>query len=50
MPRWVVALIIILIIVVFILPNPGGTGSFLGGAVNSLVTFFRAIGNSVSVA
>ena len=49
MPRWVVALIIILIIVVFILPNPAGTGTFLGDAVNSLVTFFRSIGNSVSV-
>ena len=48
MPRWVVALIIILIIVVFVLPNPTGTGSFLGNAVDSLVTFFRAIGNSVN--
>jgi hypothetical protein len=47
MPRWVVALIIILVIVVFVLPNPGGTGAFLGNAVDSLVTFFRAIGNSV---
>jgi len=49
MPRWLVALIIILIIVVFILPNPTGTGSFLGGAVSSIVTFFRAIGSSVTV-
>ena len=48
MPRWVVALIVILIIVVFILPNPTGTGTFLGNAVDSLVTFFRAIGNSVN--
>lgn len=48
MPKWAVALIIILILVVFILPNPGGTGAFLGNAVDSLVTFFRAIGNSVN--
>ena len=41
MPRWVVALIIILVIVVFVLPNPTGTGNFLG-------TCFRAIGNSVN--
>jgi hypothetical protein len=47
MPRWVVALIIILIIIVFILPNPAGTGTFLGNTVDSLVTFFRAIGQSV---
>ena len=48
MPRWVVALIIILIIVVFILPNPAGTGSFIGNAVDSMVVFFRSIGNSVN--
>ena len=49
MPRWLVALIIILVIVVFILPNPTGTGTFLGGAVNSIVTFFRSVGNSVAI-
>ncbi len=48
MPRWLVALIVILIIVIFILPNPQGTGTFLGNAVDSLVTFFRSIGNSVN--
>ena len=46
MPRWLVALIIILVIVIFILPNPTGTGTFLGNAVDSIVVFFRAIGNS----
>lgn len=49
MPRWVVALIVILVIIVFILPNPAGTGTFLGTAVNDLVTFFQSIGNSVNV-
>jgi hypothetical protein len=48
MPRWLWALIIILIILVFIIPNPVGTGNFLGNAVDSLVTFFRSVGNSVS--
>ena len=48
MPRWLVALIVILIIVIFILPNPQGTGTFLGNTVDSLVTFFRSIGNSVN--
>jgi hypothetical protein len=47
MPRWVWALIIILIIIVFIIPNPEGTGNFLGNAVDSLVTFFRSIGDAV---
>jgi hypothetical protein len=50
MPRWLVALIIILLIVVFVLPNPAGSGTFLGTAVNDLVTFFRSIGNSVALA
>ncbi len=48
MPRWLVALIIIRVIVIFILPNPAGTGSFLGNAVDSIVVFFRSIGNSVN--
>jgi hypothetical protein len=48
MPRWLVALIVILIIVIFVLPNPSGTGAFLGNAVDSIVVFFRAIGNSVN--
>jgi hypothetical protein len=48
MPRWLVALIIILIIVVFILPNPAGTGSFLGNAVDSMVVFFRSMSNAVT--
>lgn len=48
MPRWLVALIVILIIVIFVLPNPTGTGAFLGNAVDSIVVFFRAIGNSVN--
>ena len=48
MPRWLVALIIILIIVIFILPNPAGTGTFLGNAVNAIVVFFRSIGSSVT--
>ena len=49
MPRWVVALIIILVIIVFILPNPAGTGAYLGNAIDSLVVFFRSIGDSVTV-
>jgi hypothetical protein len=48
MPRWLWALIIILIILVFIIPNPEGTGSWLGNAINSIVIFFQSLGNSVS--
>ena len=48
MPRWLVALIVILIIIIFILPNPAGTGTFLGNAIDSLVVFFRSIGTAVT--
>ena len=48
MPRWLVALIIILVIIVFILPNPAGTGTYLGNAIDSIVIFFRSIGTSVN--
>ena len=48
MPRWVVALIVILIILVFILPNPGPTGTYIGNAIDSIVVFFRSIGSNVN--
>ncbi len=48
MPRWVVALIVILIILVFIIPNPAGTGTYLGNAIDALVVFFRSIGQNVN--
>ena len=48
MPRWLVALIIILIIIVFILPNPAAVGSYIGNAIDSIVIFFRSIGTSVN--
>lgn len=41
-------MIIILVIIVFILPNPAGTGTYLGNAIDSLVVFFRSIGQSVN--
>jgi hypothetical protein len=43
-----VALIVILIIVVFIIPNPTGAGTFIGNTVDSIVTFFRSIGASLN--
>jgi hypothetical protein len=47
MPRWVVALIVILVILVFILPNPSGSGAFVGNAIDAIITFFRSIGGQV---
>jgi hypothetical protein len=48
MPRWLVALIIILVIIIFIIPNPAGAGTFLGNTVDAIVTFFRSIGTAVN--
>ena len=48
MPRWLWALIIILIILVFIVPNPVGAGEFLGDVFDSLIAFFKAIASSVT--
>jgi hypothetical protein len=48
MPRWLWALIIILIILVFIVPNPVETGEFLGNAFDALIAFFKAIADSVN--
>lgn len=41
-------MIVILIIIVFILPNPAGTGTYLGNAIDALVVFFRSIGQNVN--
>jgi hypothetical protein len=49
MPRWLWALIIILIILVFIVPDPEGAGEFLGEAIDALIAFFKAIADSVTL-
>ena len=41
-------MIVILIILVFILPNPAATGTWIGNAIDSMVVFFRSIGTSVN--
>ena len=48
MPRWLVALIIILIFLVFIIPNPAAVGTYIGNAIDALVVFFRSIGQNVN--
>lgn len=48
MPRWVAALIVVLVILVFILPNPSGAGAFVGNTIDAIITFFRSIGGQVN--
>ena len=48
MPRWLTTLLLILLFLVFIAPNPARAGEATGNAFESLVVFFRTIGNEVS--
>jgi hypothetical protein len=48
MPRWVWGLIILLIIIVFILPDPSGAGATVGNAIDSVITFFRSFGRAAT--
>jgi hypothetical protein len=41
-------LIIVLVIVVWVLPDPAGAGASVGNAIDSLITFFRSFGRSAT--
>jgi hypothetical protein len=42
MPRWVWGLIVIIVLLAFIIPNPVGTGHAVGNAVSSVVHFITS--------
>lgn len=48
MPKWLWGLLIILLIVIFIIPDPAGSGSFVGNAIESIIIFFRRIGTEIT--
>jgi hypothetical protein len=48
MQRWLQAFIIILLLVVFIIPDPVGAGTTVGNVIDSLVIFFRSISTAVT--
>jgi hypothetical protein len=48
MPRWLWVLFILLLIFVFILPNPEAAGEFFGDLINSIAVFFRSFADSLS--
>lgn len=41
MPRWLLVLIVIIVVLLFVVPDPAGSGTVLGNAVTSLVSFIR---------
>ncbi len=49
MPTWLKALIIIVVILLFIVPNPTGAGAYIGGAFNAVATFFKSIAGQISL-
>ena len=42
MPRWLVGVIIVILILAFVIPNPTGAGTALGNAVAAFVSFVSA--------
>ena len=48
MPRWLTTLILLLLLFVFVIPNPVAAGNTIGNAIDSLVTFFKTAGSQVS--
>lgn len=45
MPKWLIGLIVVIGVLLFVVPDPAGSGTVLGNAVTALVTFIR---NTVS--
>jgi hypothetical protein len=47
MPRWLATLLILGLLFGLVLPNPVAAGRAVGNAINSMVVFFKSVGNSV---
>jgi LPXTG-site transpeptidase (sortase) family protein len=47
MPRWLSTLILFLIFLVLVIPDPVRAGTYAGNAIQSIVIFVRSIGNEV---
>jgi hypothetical protein len=47
MPRWLTTLLVLLILIVFVFPNPASAGTTAGNAIDSLVVFVRSVGNEL---
>jgi Sortase domain len=48
MPRWLTTLFVLLLLFVFVVPDPVSAGNATGNAINSLVVFFKSAGDEVS--
>jgi hypothetical protein len=48
MPRWVWGLIIILILLIWVIPNPASAGAQVGNAFEAMVIFFQSLGDAAT--
>jgi hypothetical protein len=48
MPRWLTALLVLLLLFIFVLPHPTQAGNWTGNAIDSMVLFVRSAGNQVA--
>jgi hypothetical protein len=47
MPKWLWGLIILIILLAFVIPNPTGTGTALGNAIGAFVSFITSTIRSI---
>lgn len=48
MPRFLTTLIVLLLLLAFVLPNPAGAGNVTGNAIQSVILFFKSAANELS--
>ena len=48
MPRWLWVLTVLILLAVFVLPDPAAAGTAVGNAIDGLVTFFRSFGTAAT--
>ncbi|MEU7811321.1 hypothetical protein [Pseudonocardia sp. NPDC049154] len=48
MPRWAWGLIIVLVLLIWVIPNPAAAGAAVGNAFQAMIIFFRSIGTAAS--
>lgn len=48
MPRWLWALIILVLFFGFVLPDPAAAGAKVGEMINAVIIFFKSLGTAVT--
>ena len=48
MPRWLGVLIFLILLFVFVLPDPAAAGAWIGNAIDAFVVFFRSLGTAAT--